>query len=73
MGSTGEMMGEEILAPYRTWSAAASDLMLAGHAFLGEMQRNGYEAEDLGDWIDSVTTLLSFTPHVPDAPQPQEA
>jgi hypothetical protein len=43
---------------YRAWFKASNDFAEACETFL-ELKGT----EDLGDWVDSIRTLLSFSPH----------
>jgi hypothetical protein len=66
-GETGKWMSEDILGPYRLWRAAASEFLQATQMFTQHMEDNDLNAEDLGDWVEMVGTMLSFNPHVPPA------
>ena len=67
--TTGNYMPEDILGPYRLWRAAAMEFADASQRYLDHMtDADGMvHGEDLSDWVDSIRTLLSFSPNVPNA------
>jgi hypothetical protein len=67
MATTGDYMPEEILGPYRLWHAAMREFLAASFKFTEYLSANELHAEDLGDWVEMVNTLLSFSPKVPNA------
>jgi hypothetical protein len=60
-------MPESILEPYRAWLEASNGFCEVSDEFLEHMRVQGLNAEDLGDWVESIRTLISFSPHVPKA------
>lgn len=63
--ATGTRMPERILQPYREWREKA----IAFGDACAEFERIAPDAEDLGDWVQGIHTILTFSPEVPPAPE----
>jgi hypothetical protein len=61
-------MPEEILGPYRIWTALQKEFASHCDGYLNAVtdDEGVIQGEDLSDWVETIRTLLSFTPQIPD-------
>jgi hypothetical protein len=58
---TGQMLPIEVRRKYAEWRRMAVELNDFAQK-IGQDEEFRTQSEDLGDWVDAVTTLLSFSP-----------